>query len=60
MSRARMLREQAALMRDLARVPDQDPQIRECLHKLAYWCEEVASEIESSPENAPSNGSLVE
>jgi len=55
-----MLREQAALMRDLAGVPDQDPEIREYLHKLARWCEEVASGIEGSPENVPSKRSLVD
>ena len=60
MSRARMLREQAALMRDLARFPDQDPEIRECLHRLAKWCEEVAGGIESSLESAPSNRSFAD
>lgn len=38
-------------MRDLARFPDQDPEIRECLHRLAQWCEEVAGGIESSLES---------
>jgi hypothetical protein len=59
-SRARTLRGQAALMRDLARFPEQDLEIRECLHRLAQWREEVANGIESSPESAPSNRSFAD
>jgi len=45
-----MLREQAALLRDLARAPDQHPEILADLHRLARDCEQLAEMLERSPE----------
>ena len=42
MDRARMLRDQAKLLRDLAQSAQQDPELHEQLHKLARDCEELA------------------
>ena len=50
MSRARMLREQARLLRELAAAGDESPEIRERLRKLAEQCDELATEIERSPD----------
>ncbi len=48
MERTRMLREQAKVLRDLARAPDQHPEILERLHHLARECEEMADAMERS------------
>jgi hypothetical protein len=43
-----MLREQARLLRDLARALDQHPDILERLHHLAQQCEDMADALERS------------
>ena len=50
MPRARMLREQARLLRDLALSGDVVPEIRERLRKLAVQCEKLADDMERSPD----------
>jgi hypothetical protein len=49
--RAGMLKEQAQLLRDLAEAPDQHPEVRERIHKLAQECEELAQVLERSLKN---------
>src|SRR5258708_40243499 len=49
--RAGMLKEQAQLLRDLAEAPDQHPEVRERIHKLAQECEELAQVLERSVKN---------
>ena len=49
MPRARMLREQARLLRDLAQRDDLAPEIRERLRKIAEQCDELANDMERSP-----------
>jgi hypothetical protein len=46
MERVRMLREQAQLLRDMARAPDQHPEILERLRHLARQCEDMADALE--------------
>jgi hypothetical protein len=46
-----MLKEQAQLLRDLAEAPDQHPEVREWIHKLAQECEELAHVLERSVKN---------
>jgi hypothetical protein len=43
-----MLKEQAQLLRDLAEAPDQHPEVRERMRKLAQECEELAQVLERS------------
>lgn len=50
MLRAIMLREQARLLRDIANAGDESPLIRERLQRLADQCEELAREMERSPD----------
>jgi len=45
-----MLREQARLLRDLAEKGDQSSQIPERLRQLADLCEELADEMDRSPD----------
>ena len=42
MDRARMLRDQAKLLRDIAKSAQQDPELHDLLHKLARECEDLA------------------
>jgi len=48
MERERMLREQARLLRDLARAPGQHPEILNRLHQVAQQCEAIADALEKS------------
>jgi hypothetical protein len=45
-----MLRDQAKLLRDIAKSAQQDPELHERLHKLARDCEELAHVLERSLE----------
>ena len=45
-----MLRDQAKLLRDIARSAQQDPELHDLLHKLARECEDLAQAQERSLE----------
>jgi len=45
-----MLRDQARLLRDIAKSAQQDPELHDLLHKLARDCEELAQALARSLE----------
>ena len=45
-----MLRDQAKLLRDIAKSAQQDPELHDLLHKLARECEELAHALVRSLE----------
>ena len=56
--RTRMLKDQAKLLRDLAEVPGQLPDVRERMRKLARACDELANVLERSLKRPDEEGDL--